>query len=596
MAADLSSVMLHYVETSAEAADFIEWCKKPRRTVAIDTETTGLERDARIRLIQFGDEDTTWTLRWDRWKGTAVEAMELLKRARQRVVFHNAPYDVPKIERQSVEAGRWEGFKFDWGLIDDTLFMSRLANPIGAHSLKALAARLVDSRSRGMQNVLSDAMAKNNWTWATVPYEYEGYTTYAGIDCVLTSRLLPEIEKMPFDRDLYNTEMTVVEACVQMEEAGLAVDVGYCDQQVRMISAEVEDLVAAARSEFGITALGSDQISVQRLNSLGAYWEDRTDKGRVKLDKDVLGRLAVEHTGQPAGRLAYLILEYRQRVKLMNTYFKNLLEGSEADGRYHPEINTLDAVTGRMTMKLMQQLPRGPRVRRGVLATPGHYLLLADYAQIEIRVLAHYCQDPALAAAIATGDVHTASAQMIFGREDITAMERQLAKSSSLAIIYGAGDEKFSHTAGVTLEAGAAFLAEYHSRFQMVKPFMMQVQNTGRQRKRAEGTAYVKTKDGRRLSMRRADAEYTLVNYLCQGTAADIFKRSIERMHNAGLTQYMRLPVHDEMIFELPNEVDPTEFRNEAVKVMEDFSFRIPMLVEADGPFQSWADKYGSAA
>ncbi len=239
MAADLSNVMLHYVETSEEAAAFIEWCKHPRRSVAIDTETTGLQRNARIRLIQFGDDDTTWTLRWDRWTGTAIEAMELLKRARQRVVFHNAPYDVPKIERQSVEAGRWPGFRFDWGLVDDTLFMSRLSAPLGSHSLKALSARLVDPRSRGMQNVLSDAMSKNGWTWENVPYEYEGYTTYAGIDCVLTSRLLEQLEKQPFDRDLYQTEMVNVEACIAMSEAGLAVDIEYCDQQSHLLSSEI---------------------------------------------------------------------------------------------------------------------------------------------------------------------------------------------------------------------------------------------------------------------------------------------------------------------------------------------------------------------
>jgi DNA polymerase-1 len=595
--ASFENVRLHYVETSEEAAAFVEWCRRPRYTVCVDTETTGLERDARIRLIQFGDEDEAWTLRWDRWKGSALEALDLLKRARQRIVFHNSPYDVPKIERQSREAGAHpDGFRFDWGLVDDTMIMSRLANPLGSHALKALASRLVDPRARAMQNVLSDAMAANGWSWATVPYTYVGYTTYAGIDCILNARLLPEIEKQGFSRELYQTEMTCVEACIAMSEAGMSVDLDYCEKQAHLLAAEVQDIVDQARAEFGITALGSNQICVERLHDLGFAWEKRTEKGRVALDADVLQELEVSAAGAARGRLPRLVLDYRQRVKLLNTYFANFIEAGLADGAVHPDINTLEAVTGRMsvTQPAMQTLPRGPRARRAFVARPGHRLVLADYSQIEIRVLAHYSQDPVLVDAIATGDVHTASAQLIFGREEVTPQERQLAKSSVLAIIYGAGDEKFSHTAGVTNEVGAAFLREYHSRFTRVRPFMDQVQSVGKARKRQEGAAYVTTRDGRRLAMRKADAFYTLVNYLCQGTAADIFKRAIERMHNAGLTRYMRLPVHDEVIFEVPLDVDPEEFKREAVSLMEDRTYRVPMVVETSGPYFSWADKYSA--
>lgn len=593
--ADLNSVQLHYVETSQEAAAFVEWCKRPRRAVAVDTETTGLDRDARIRLIQFGDEDAAWTLRWDRWKGSALEALELLKRARQPLVYHNAPYDVPKIERQSARDG--DGYVTDWGLVDDTMFMSRLAQPLGSHSLKNLSAKMVDGRARAMQNVLSDAMAKNGWTWESVPYSYEGYTLYAGIDCVLTARLLPELEKLSFSRDLYRTEMTCVEACIAMSEAGLAVDLDYCEQQARQLAAEVDALVAQAHGEFGIKALGSNQICIEALHALDFSWEKRTDKGRIALDADVLQELEVAAGGPTGrGRLPRLVLEYRQRTKLLNTYFNNFIASGLEDGAVHPDINTLDAVTGRMTVNkpAMQTLPRGPRARRAFVARPGRYLLLADYSQIEIRVLGHYCQDPLLMEAIATGDVHTASAALIFGEGGVTPERRQLAKSSVLAIIYGAGDEKFSHTAGVTMEVGSAFLREYHSRFTHVKPFMQRVQQVGRERKRQSGSAYVSTKDGRQLHMRKADAEYTLVNYLCQGTAADIFKRAIERLHNAGMTEHMRLPVHDEIIFEVPVGVDPAEFKAEVTRHMEDHSFRVPMVVDTSGPYQSWADKYSA--
>lgn len=594
--ADLSNVMLHYVETSEEAARFVEWCKRDRPTMAVDTETTGLERDARIRLIQFGDEDTAWTLRWDRWKGSAIEALEVLKRGRQPLTFHNSPYDVPKIERQT--ARDWDdGFKFDWGLVDDTMIMSRLASPIGGHALKSLSIRHVDSRAGSMQNVLADAMSANGWTWETVPYSYEGYTVYAGIDCILTARLLPELEKLDFNRDLYRTEITVAEACVAMSEVGMLVDLGYCHEQVGLLRQELEDLLQQGRDSHHFSAYGSNQMLVEKLNGYGEYWEERTPKGQVSMEGEVLERLSVLATRPAARDLARLALAHRTRTKLLNTYFRNMIEGSDEGGRVHPDINTLEAVTGRMTVKgqpAMQTLPRGPRVRRGFVATPGTYLLLADYSQIEQRKLAHFCQDPALAEAIKTGDLHTAVAQMIFEQEPNPA-QRQLAKSSGYAIIYGAGPEKFSHTAGVSVDVGQAFLEAYHRRFPLVKPFLQRVQAVARQRERAGEGAHVITPAGRKLQMRKSDAHYTLCNYLIQGSAADTFKQAIARLWETDLGPLLRLPVHDECVFEVPADLDPEEVKREAVKLMEDHTLRVPMTVEATGPFQSWADKYGES-
>jgi DNA polymerase-1 len=587
-------VMLHYVETSEEAAAFIEWCKLDRHTMAVDTETTGLEREARIRLIQFGDADTAWTLRWDRWKGTAIEALELLKRGRQSLAFHNAAYDVPKIERQS--AHDWpDGFKFDWGLVDDSMIMSRLASPIGGHSLKALAAKHVDSRSQAMQSVLSDAMASNNWGWDTVPYNYEGYTVYAGIDCILTARLLPELEKLTFNEELYRTEMTTLEACVSMSETGMLVDLAYCREQMHLLEEELEDIAQQGKDRHHFHEYGSNQMLIARLHDYGCHWEERTPKGAVAVEGDVLERLAAEADSRAARDLARLALAHRTRVKLMNTYFKNMLLGADDDFRVHPDINTLEAVTGRMTVKgqpAMQTLPRGPRVRRGFIASEKTNLVLADYSQIEQRILGHFSRDPGLLEAIASGDLHSTVAEMIFGGE-INPAQRQLAKTSGYAILYGAGPDKFSHTAGVTPEVGAAFLEAYHKQFPSVKPFTQKVQNVARQRERAGEGAHVITPAGRKLQMRKSDAHYTLVNYLIQGTAADVFKQAIARLWETDLGPMMRLPVHDEAVFEVPADLDVEEVKREIVKVMEDHSYRVPMEVEATGPFQAWSDKYG---
>lgn len=113
-----------------------------------------------------------------------------------------------------------------------------------------------------------------------------------------------------------------------------------------------------------------------------------------------------------------------------------------------------------------------------------------------------------------------------------------------------------------------------------------------RQRKRQTGSAFVTTPAGRRLHNRKIDAEYSLVNYLIQGSAADIFKQAIVRLQANGFGEYLRLPVHDECIFEIPLDVDAEEFKREVSRFMEDDSWNVPIAVEAEGPFDNWAQKY----
>jgi DNA polymerase-1 len=147
----------------------------------------------------------------------------------------------------------------------------------------------------------------------------------------------------------------------------------------------------------------------------------------------------------------------------------------------------------------------------------------------------------------------------------------------------------------VSVEEGDAFMTAYHQRFPMVKPFLRNVQDVARQRERKGEGAHVTTPAGRRLQMRKNEAYYTLVNYLISGSAADTFKQAIERLWQTDLGPMLRLPVHDECIFEVPDDLDVEEVKREIVKNMEDHSMRVPMTVETTGPFQNWAEKYGEA-
>lgn len=586
MANAMDHVMLYYVDSADESAKFVEWCKTVDGTVAIDTETTGLSHlKDHIRLVQFGGRDEAWTLRPDLFSGAILEAFDVLVKRGSTLAMHNAAFDMGFLRRRYNK-----DFPSLWPSLNDTMIISRMQTPLGGHSLKALAARHVDPRARQMEAVLKDAMDSNGWTWATVPYDYVGYNTYAGIDCVLTARLYDHlVESGGYNENLYATEMACLEACGNMSYIGMLVDQEYCHEQIVMLEQEIEDLARQAYSTFNVKALGSNQMMVDALNSQGFFWNKRTEKGKTALDSDVLEELTAR-----GSELARMIHSYRTRVKLLNTYFRNFLLFADSDGALHPSINTLEAVTGRMsvTEPAMQTLPRGPRARRAFIARPGHQLILADYAQIEMRLLAHFCHDPMLKEAINSSDLHTAVAGMIFGPDNVTREVRQLAKTSAFAVIYGAGPEKFSHTAGVSIEEGTEFLQRYHDRFPQIRPFVDYVIHTARQRKRATGSAYVTTPAGRRLHNRKIDAEYSLVNYLIQGSAADIFKQAIVRLQANGFGEYLRLPVHDECIFEIPLDVDAEEFKREVSKVMEDGTWDVPIALEAEGPFDNWAQKY----
>jgi DNA polymerase-1 len=258
--------------------------------------------------------------------------------------------------------------------------------------------------------------------------------------------------------------------------------------------------------------------------------------------------------------------------------------------RLHCSINTCRAKTGRMsiTEPALQTLPRGPEIRDCFIPAEGHKLISADYDQIEYRLFAHFAAEQTMLEAIRNGeDLHQATA-------DALGVPRQVGKGANFATLFGAGLEKFASSTGLSVEDAQPIRERYLERFPGVRTFMKTMESVAKQRLENEGLAYVRTPAGRRLTPDE-DQYYTLVNYICQGTAAEVLKEAMLDLDAAGLGDFVLLPVHDELIFDVP--ADAVDEAADAIEdAMNNYKFSAPLTVGVDVLPERWGDKSRKAA
>lgn len=573
-----ADVSLRLVDTFADACDLMSWLGERRPVLGVDTETGGLDFwRFDLRLVQVGDANAGWAIPWDRWSGLALEA---LTRYEGRTVYHNAKFDVHFLEYHG-------DIELPWQNIDDTRLMAHLVDPVSQTGLKSLAARFIDPKAVTGQLLLSDAMAKQGWNWGNVPVKFMPYWTYAALDTVLTARIWEHFEPQITARyrSVYELELAVEEACMGMERRGIRIDVPTTEQQFDNAQSWIANAKDWVDCTYGVKATSNPQVA-DALIANGVQLTQRTDTGRWKLDADVLE--SIDHP------LASTVLTIRKTEKIANTYFKNFLEIHE-HGYLHPSINTLGARTGRMSVDrpALQTLPRGPVVRDCFIPRAGRAFVLADFDQIELRLLAHFARETTMIEAIRSGqDLHTYTAQLAYADPTIDRKDprRQLAKNAGFAKIYGAGTAKFAQTAGVDFDVAQEFLDRYDYTYPRVRAFQREVEAVAIQRQATEGDAYVLSPIGRRHPA-ESDSYYKLVNYLIQGTAADVLKMKIVEIGLKGLGDYMLLPVHDEMVFDVPL-ADVDEVAVTVKEVMEEHQlFEVPLTVGVD-IVTRWGDKY----
>ena len=299
--------------------------------------------------------------------------------------------------------------------------------------------------------------------------------------------------------------------------------------------------------------------------------------------------------------LAYAVLKQRKADKLASSYFSNFL-ADNINGYVHPSIRTLGARTGRMsiTEPALQTLPSGDAtVRRAFLPKDeDHVIISSDLDQVEFRLTANFSGDPSFITLFQEadrtgGDVFTSIMQEVYQDPTLTKEDprRKLIKGVVYGKLYGAGVDKMALTAGVTTEVMRGVVDGFDRSYPGVKELQRNIEDAGMRRLRSEGQGYVMTKTGRRLPC-DDDRVYSLTNYLIQASAAEVFKQNLVKLDQADLTEYLIVPVHDEIVLQAPKD----EAEEVMAVVQECMTTRdgwaVPLTAGVEGGFANWGEKY----
>jgi DNA polymerase-1 len=401
---------------------------------------------------------------------------------------------------------------------------------------------------------------------------------------------------------LANVEMPLVEVLAEIESNGIQVDA----QRLAVLSQQYGEKMAGLERE--IYELAGHPFNIASPKQLQAVLF-----GELKLpilkkmktgpstDADVLQALAVQHP------LPQKILEYRQYAKLKGTYVDALPTLIHpVTGRVHACFNQVVAATGRLSSSdpNLQNIPirheTGREIRSAFLPRQADWrLLAADYSQIELRVLAHFSQDPSLCEAFAQDqDVHTLVASQVHGvpQDQVTREMRHQAKAVNFGVIYGQSAFGLAQQLSIDPEQAAAFIEAYFGRYQGVERFLGEVLAE------CHHKGYVKTLFGRRRTIRGVRgvvgrqlnlAERTAVNTVIQGSAADLIKKAMiaiyGRLRDEKLQSRMLLQIHDELVFESPIEELPRLARMVESEMTEVVALRVPLKVDVKSG-ANWAE------
>jgi DNA polymerase-1 len=605
MTTGLDGVQLHLVDSVDKAAEFMSWLgeRRPLNAIAIDTETGELpgnpRKDAlspwhgRLRLVQVGDGMTGWSIPWENWKGVFYDAMNKFDGP---LVCHNIAFEAKWFEIQS----EWS---IPWHRAHDTMIMAKIIDPLGTGALKKLTEQYVDPTAAALQSILDYGLSDNGWTWGTVPINYEPYWSYGALDTVLTMRLFEMFWQktapgQPYSIP-YELEMNTRRITTKMELNGARLDLDYSKKKYQELIDYTDQVAEWAKTNYGLS-IGSNQQLVRQFENLGFEITELTDKGQKSASKDQL-KLISRDGNSESKQLADTTLKYRQALKLANTYFANFINDN-TDGFVHPSINTMGARTGRMSIQnpALQTLPKGDdTVRRAFLPKDDeHVIVTSDLDQVEFRMFASLSQDPNLIQLFLRSDATGSDPFTEIGREvyqdpsmQKSDKRRGLIKGVVYGRLYGAGVSKQALTAGVPEEQMRAVSNAFDERYPGMQRFQKYVEQTGSARLEAEGQGYVHTWTGRRIPCDE-DRVYTLVNYLIQGGAAEVFKSNLVKLDQADLTDLLIVPVHDEIVLNAPRK-DAEEIKQLVRKCMTTTeNWSVPLTADVDGPLENWGAKY----
>ncbi len=472
---------------------------------------------------------------------------------------HNAIYDLVILRRHGLEVR---------GLAFDTMIAAYLLDPGGrGFGLKNLAWRKLGVEMTSISELIGKGRAQR--TMAQVPIATAA--PYAVADVEATERLARLLEAELKEHQLWDlfvqVEIPLIEVLVAMEMAGVALDIEYLKQMSREL---YQSIIALEREIYEMAGHPFNVSSTQQLSTI--LFEELGLPAKVKTKTGYSTAAEVLEELRGMYPIIELVLEHRQLSKLKSTYVDALpLLVNPRTGRVHTSYHQTGTVTGRISSSdpNLQNIPIrteiGRQVRRAFIAEEGRLLLSADYSQVELRIMAHISQDPGLLRAFERReDIHasTAATVMDVPLSQVTPEMRRIAKSINFGLSYGMGAYGLAQRTGLSQEEAAEFIANYFARFPKVAEYIEETKRTAREK------GYVSTLLGRHRyfpelrSTSRAHgrvkraAERMAINMPIQGSAADILKIAMIRLHGAlqerRLASRLTLQVHDELVLEVP--------------------------------------------
>lgn len=602
----------HVTENEQDLSEFCRWItarKHAGTVVGVDSETTGLDVFAtgfRLRLVQFGDADDAWLLPVERGEPFRRAARWAL-RTLPRMVVHNAAFDALAFDtRLGVTVEEL------WPRLSDTrihahLLDSRTAAEGGTGlSLKALATRYVDPAADDGQRALTtefQALGQSQATgWATIPLDNQTYQHYAAADVVLVTRLWPALTAraraagVPPALAAYEHRLARIGATIARR--GMRLDVTYTRRLLAELRQEEAHYTAVAR-RYGVTSVHAPAQIAAALRGMGEALTETTASGAPATGREALLPLAdLDRQWSRIGArtpnpLAEAVLRAKRAGKWASSYVQAMLDSKDAADTVHPRIDTLGTRTARWTVSTppLQQLPATDwRLRRCVIAPPGMTVAAADFAQIDLRVLAALAGADEIIAAINAGeDLHSFTTRLVFDippGQDVPPDKRKLCKIISLGKAYTGGAKTLARQTGLPLAQVRHALTAYDRALPAIAAFARRLTHQARNQDMT-----VRTPSGRTLRLDH-DKPHTAIAYLCQSTARDLLGRALCAIEDAGLLPYVSGVIHDEILIYAPHHQARAVIQRIGECMTTTFhGCRIESSTQVYGT--SWGDGYG---
>lgn len=572
---------------------------------AIDTETTSLDYRVAEMVgfsVAFDANDAYYIPLAHDYEGAPEQLNRefiiqqikpILEDASVEKIGHHLKYDAHIFENHGIHLQGW---------YFDTMLASYVLNAVATrHGMDDVARVYLSHLTTTFEQIAGKGAKQKTFN----QIELETAAHYAAEDAHVTYRLYEVLDRKlkeipPLSGILHNIEMPTATVLATMEENGIELDLNFLDQLGVEFSETIQQLenqiIEIAGEPFNVSS--PKQVGEVLFEKLGLKGGKKTSTGQYSTSESILEK--IDHP------ITALIIEYRGLTKLKSTYTDGLLkQANNATHRVHTSYHQALTATGRLssTDPNLQNIPVrediGRQIRKAFVAPKGRILLAADYSQIELRLMAHFCQDEALVHAFNHGqDVHRRTASEVLGvpLDEVTSDQRRQAKAVNFGLLYGMSEFGLIRQLGFTRQESQDYIKQYFHRYPGIYEYMQ------RTRQVALEQGFVETITGRRLytpdidarnMMVRKGAERAAINAPLQGSAAEIIKMAMIEVNKILPKDQAKLllQVHDELVFEV-DEAVADQLAEQIKDVMQKVvTLSVPLVVEV-GKGSNWDEAH----